>query len=241
MRKILIVPVIVLVGVLGFNVAKYATAENAVNTKATVTQLKDLSRTAIDGQKGFKTAADLAVSSELKARFAEKSAERGSFAQQIQDKLRQMGEPVDEKGSLKAAAGRAWMDLTTAVSKNDDKAVLGAVKSGEEKALEEYRDALKKELPQDVRKVVERQTQSIESSYDWTVNRLANTKIEIAEQKFEEEKDKTSDKRKDQINDLKARRDEIKDKYKENADDLKDGFERNTDKINDEIREEAKR
>ena len=53
------------------------------------------------------------------------------------------------------------------VTKNDDKAVLGAVKTGEQKALSDYEDALNKPLPEEVRSVVNKQKEKIEASYKW--------------------------------------------------------------------------
>ena len=82
---------------------------------------------------------------------------------------------IDE-GTAVGAAQRVWLDLKTAVTKNDDKAVLEVVKTGEGKTLEDYRNALQKELPEDVRKIVEKQTEKIESSYDWTLKRITEKK-----------------------------------------------------------------
>ncbi len=90
--------------------------------------------------------------------------------------MRELGKEAEDEGTIAGAAHRAWIDMKTAVTRNDDRAVLAAVKTGESKALEDYRDALKKDLPQDIRKVVQKQSEKIESSYEWASKKAEDQK-----------------------------------------------------------------
>lgn len=134
--------------------------------------LNHLIERAVDGQKGFKEAAEHAKSSDLKNRFNARAEERGKFVNELQAKVIDFNKKAQEKGSAVAAVHRAWIDLKSAVRTDDDKAVLTAVKTGEGKALDDYRDALNQNLPSEVRGLIEKQTKEIESSYEWTLKQI---------------------------------------------------------------------
>ena len=126
----------------------------------------------IDGQKGFQEVAENAASPELKARFAALSLERGKFTEELKAKVRDLGEDPEQGGSASGAAHRAWIDVKSAVRTDDDQAVLGAVKMGEQAAVDAYREVLKENLPDDVRSLLQDQLKKIEASYDWAAERF---------------------------------------------------------------------
>ena len=67
---------------------------------------------------------------------------------------------------MAGAMQRGWLTLKDAVAGDDPKAVLDAAEQGEDHAVSEFKDALDKDLPADVRTVVERQAQAVRAAHD---------------------------------------------------------------------------
>lgn len=101
--------------------------------------LKHLLHIANDGKEGYKTAADDADSAELKALFTTYSIQRSEFEMELKSLIRQMGADSDnESGGPLGAIHRVWMDIKTAVTGNDNHAILDACITGEKAAIEAY-------------------------------------------------------------------------------------------------------
>ena len=137
----------------------------------TADRLNHLIERAIDGQKGFRQAAENAAAVSLKTRFTAASAERAKFVEELKAKIDALGQQPELKGSVLGSVHREWIDLSAALG-SSDKDVLGAVKKGEETALQYYREALKTQMPEDVREIIAEQTKKIESSYAWVCQRI---------------------------------------------------------------------
>jgi uncharacterized protein (TIGR02284 family) len=174
MKKNIVFLMVVFAGMMSWS--HLASAEEVMSPKDVASTLGQLADRAIDGNKGFQEAAENAASADLKARFAKESAVRAEFAAELKGKIKDLGQEADQDGSAEASAHRAWIDAKTALTKQDDNAVLGAVKTGEAEALDEYNEALDKNLPTDVRSLVEKQIKDIQESYDWTAQRLEENK-----------------------------------------------------------------
>ena len=98
-----------------------------------------------DGKEGYKNAASNADSAELKALFTTYSIQRSEFAMDLKTCIRQSGgDPDNEKGGPLGALHRTWMDIKTAFTSNDDKAILDACITGEKAAVESYDKALER-------------------------------------------------------------------------------------------------
>ena len=67
----------------------------------------------------------------------------------------------DTSGSTRAAAHRAWMSLKDALSGSDPDGVLDAAVQGEEYAVSTYVEALDRDLSPELRKVLERQLDQV--------------------------------------------------------------------------------
>ena len=101
--------------------------------------LKHLLHIANDGKEGYKTAADDADSAELKAIFTTYSIQRSEFEMELKSLLRQLGADADnESGGPLGALHRVWMDIKTALTTNDNHAILDACITGEKAAIEAY-------------------------------------------------------------------------------------------------------
>ena len=130
-----------------------------------VSTLNRLIETCRDGQEGFQAAAEGVRGAELKELFYGYSRVRASFAGGLQDEVRRLGGEPESTGSLVASLHRGWMGLRAALEGDDDAAVLGECERGEEVAMSAYRSALGRDMPANVRALVERQFAEIKEAH----------------------------------------------------------------------------
>jgi uncharacterized protein (TIGR02284 family) len=140
-----------------------ATAEDTNDVIAT---LNELIETSLDGEKGFALAAKDAKDPALTGVFSEGEQSCRVAAQELQALVRGMGGNADEHGSVAGAVHRGWVSLKAAASTRDAKAILEECERGEDYAKAKYAEALKGNLPQDVRQLVERQYEGVVANHD---------------------------------------------------------------------------
>ncbi|KAF1071076.1 MAG: hypothetical protein GAK45_00612 [Pseudomonas citronellolis] len=119
--------------------------------------LNHLIQTCKDGEAGFRTCADDVKTSELKTLFASRARECADAAEQLQRMVLQTGGDPADKTSLGGDMHRRWVDLKSMVSGKSEQAILNECERGEDVARKHYEEALDKDLPADVREVVQRQ------------------------------------------------------------------------------------
>ncbi|MBC7913160.1 MAG: PA2169 family four-helix-bundle protein [Pyrinomonadaceae bacterium] len=131
-----------------------------------ISGIKYLLHIANDGKEGYKTAADDADSAELKALFTTYSIQRSEFEMELKSLLRQLGADSDnESGGPLGAIHRVWMDITTAITGNDNHAILDACITGEKAALEAYGKILTEpSLSQEMRELLQSHHSDISES-----------------------------------------------------------------------------
>jgi uncharacterized protein (TIGR02284 family) len=100
-----------------------------------------------DAINGYKNAADNIKNKALKAFFEDQVLERLKFSQELEYEIQMYGQEVVGSGSMEASLHRAWMDLKTALSKNNDEAVVEECIRGEEAACQDYQDIINNGLP----------------------------------------------------------------------------------------------
>ncbi len=128
--------------------------------------LNDLIETSKNGEKGFRTCAEHCRSSELKSIFERRAEECRIGAQQLQSLVAQGGEKPETGGSVAGAMHRGWVIARGAVALNDDLSMLEECERGEDVAKNSYRKALEKDLPPDIRAVVQRQADGVQRNHD---------------------------------------------------------------------------
>src|SRR2546427_137923 len=128
--------------------------------------LNDLLESCRDGEYGFRTSSENADSPDLKALFMRHSTECGVAARELEAEIRRLGGEPASGGTVAGALHRGWVSVKTALTSQDDKAVLEECERGEDSALAQYRKALKQPLPPAVRVVVERQAQGAQRNHD---------------------------------------------------------------------------
>ena len=148
-----------------------------MNVKATrgeiLDQLSQLLTLSHDAEKGYQEAADNVDDNELKTLFLAQSKQRGEFAAELDREVRSLGgEPADNT-SIAADLHRAWINIKSVFSTNDDKAVVQECHRGDQAALNTYNSVLQEtDLVASTREMLLRQKQSIDSA-NTTMAKLA--------------------------------------------------------------------
>lgn len=128
--------------------------------------LKDLVECCKDGEYGFRECAEQAEREDLKSTFLQRADDCRRGAQELNQLLRELGSTPEEGGSAMGAMHRGWVSIKSKLTSYDDKAVLEEAERGEDNAKARYTKALQKNLPANVRMVVERQMQGVQRNHD---------------------------------------------------------------------------
>jgi len=138
--------------------------------KESISILNDLIETSIDGEEGFKTSAENAKSPQVKAFLANRSAEVASAVRELQAEVVALGGKPEDSSSVSGSLHRAWVKLKSAVTSDDDKAVLEEAERGEDVAKKAYREALEKarqhNVPASVISLIEKQQAGVLANHD---------------------------------------------------------------------------
>jgi uncharacterized protein (TIGR02284 family) len=131
-----------------------------------VSTLNNLIETCKDGQTGFKEAAEGVERSDLKSLFFEFSQQRAQFAGELQSLVQSLGGDPENSGSTAGALHRGWINIKSAVTGQDDEAILNECERGEDVAKDAYKTALESNLPSNILETVQSQYESILSAHD---------------------------------------------------------------------------
>ena len=135
--------------------------------KEIISTINGLIETLKDGQEGFRQAAEGVKDSNLKSLFNEFSLQRARFAGELQAEAVKLGESEPEKdSSASGALHRAWINIKSAITSGDDHAILAECERGEDSAVNEYQEAMEKDLPSPVREIVSREYSEVKSAHD---------------------------------------------------------------------------
>jgi len=138
----------------------------ALDNDEVIATLNNLVETCKDGQNGFRTAAEGIKNSELTTLFNTYSQQRAQFAAELQSEVRRLGGEPEETGSTAAAVHRGWINIKSAVTGEDEAAVISECERGEDAAVEAYEEALEADLPNDVKAIVSRQFSQVKEAHD---------------------------------------------------------------------------
>lgn len=130
-----------------------------------VNNLQGLLEKNYDAEKGFKKAMEDAESQDLKRFLKTQALQRNRFATELDKEIRDLNETPKESGSTTGTLHRTWIDLKSAVSGNDDEAVLEECIRGEKASLEEYENTLKENrFPQQLQVLLDSQLAEIKGT-----------------------------------------------------------------------------
>lgn len=136
------------------------------DNKRIVSILNDLIETCLDGEKGFRTCAQDIGRPELKSLFQNRAQHCSTAASELQQLVRQYGGDPETGSSVSGDLHRRWVDLKSLITSKDDTAILNECERGEDVAKRSYQKALEKDLPADVRSVVQRQYEGVLRNHD---------------------------------------------------------------------------
>ena len=137
-----------------------------MDTKDTISVLNDLIETSKDGEKGFMECAEDLRDPQLKSTMSQRARDCATAAAELQQMVRSLGGDPETSTSMAADMHRRWVDLKSMITGKDDEAILNECERGEDVAVKSYRKALEKDLPAEVRLVVERQYQGVLRNHD---------------------------------------------------------------------------
>ncbi len=127
-------------------------------TEKITKQLNNLLEKNYDAEKGYETAADNVDSIDLKNYFKDRAKERYDFGHELKNEIKLYGETPEKGTSFTADAHRVWMNFRTALSSNDEDAILKETIRGEESFVEEYNEILEiSSLPESTRRLILKQ------------------------------------------------------------------------------------
>ncbi len=132
-----------------------------------VSALNDLVEICEDGYKGFTSAAESVKDPLLKSLFKEYAHERGSFAHELQQEIRGLGEEPEDRGTAAGAVHRGWIGLKSTLTGHDEHAIVAECERGEDAAKAAYEKALEGlDLPGTILPMVEKQYQQVKKAHD---------------------------------------------------------------------------
>ncbi|TVZ52371.1 ferritin-like domain-containing protein [Dokdonia sp. Hel_I_53] len=128
-------------------------------------KLNNLLTKSYDAEAGYKKASENVKNSGLKNFFNSRAQDRYNFGHELKEEIRSFGQEVDKGTSFQADMHRAWMDVKTAFSTDDDESTLEEAIRGEKASVEEYNEVLTETtLPSSTRAILEKQRNSIQSA-----------------------------------------------------------------------------
>lgn len=128
--------------------------------------LGDLLESCRDGEYGFRASAEHAKSADIQTLLSRHAAECAAAAAELEREIKLRGGKPPKGGTAGGALHRGWVAVRSALTTQDDKAVLQECERGEDTAVARYRKALKAALPADLRAIIERQAQGAQRNHD---------------------------------------------------------------------------
>lgn len=127
--------------------------------------LNDVIETCKDSQEGFHVAAEKLKDPEIHTLFLRFYLQRSEFAGELQAEVARIGGDPATSGSTAGAIHRGWIGLKTALATDTDHAILEEAERGEDAAVKNYIEALRKDLPDNLKVIVSRQLSEIRQSH----------------------------------------------------------------------------
>ena len=128
-------------------------------------KLNELLEKSYDAEKGFQKAAEKVKNDRLSDFFRQKTQERQMFIKELREEIAGYGQVPDHGGSATGSMHRAWMDMKTALSGDNEEAVLEESLKGERAALKDYKDiTTETDLPPSLSSKLNRQQRHIQNS-----------------------------------------------------------------------------
>lgn len=135
---------------------------------ATIQSLNRLIEICLDGELGYRTAAQHLQSSALRIILTDHAFRRAQFAEELRVEVERLGGSPSNSGSLAASLHRSWIALKSAISGGSPEAIIAACETGEDSADASYQAAMNSgNLPAETRSMIEAQSRAVAQARDW--------------------------------------------------------------------------
>ena len=132
-----------------------------------ISTLNTLTATLIDSVNGYRDAAENTQSSRFQQMFRQWADERSRAAEQLRAEIRRLGGEPREEGSFMGKTHQRFLDLNSAITGRDDKAIINEVERGEDYLKDKFQTALSdNEWSPEARRTVEQVYQSVRQGHD---------------------------------------------------------------------------
>ena len=137
------------------------------DTSHDIRTLNSLIATVIDSIDGYSESAKDAESGRFASMFNDRAAERREVLTRLQAEVGRLGGNPEDDGTTAAAAHRGFVNLKSAVTGRDDKAVINEVERGEDHIKSKFEDALRDDdLSPQTRSVIQECFTSVKQGHD---------------------------------------------------------------------------
>ncbi|WP_370188856.1 PA2169 family four-helix-bundle protein [Qipengyuania sp.] len=110
----------------------------------TSTVFKSLTDTTYDSVEGYRKAADIADSPQLKQALQQRCSQREETLKRMNAQLQQQGDELVTKGTVTGEAHQLWASITSAFENNDE-AAAERIEEGEDYIAKKFEQALESE------------------------------------------------------------------------------------------------
>ena len=148
----------------------------ATDRSDTISTLNNLLETAVNAREGYRTAAKNVDNGELTTFFNLCAQERSNFAANLKRAVSTLGGTPDNSGTVAGAAHRGWITIRSKIAGGDAETLISECERGEQVAIEDYEDALKHNLPADLKEMLSQQLAQVRSD----LKLLQNFKQKVA-------------------------------------------------------------
>ena len=132
-----------------------------------ITTLNTLIATTIDSVNGYENSAKDIENERFAQLFRERATERQQVVEQLRNEVRRLGGNPEDDGSFMGKTHQRFLDLKSAITGSDEKAIVNEVERGEDYLKEKFETALNGDtLSGDCRAAVEQAYQSIRQGHD---------------------------------------------------------------------------
>jgi uncharacterized protein (TIGR02284 family) len=138
-----------------------------------LTILDELLQTCLDGEQGFRAAADGVKDDHIRRLFSAYADQRAQFAAELRTEIERLGGRPQKSGTVAGSLHRGWMNVRAAVTRGDVGNVLAEAERGEGSAVATYEEAMRAGLPPRIHGLVQHQLDRVREAHD-QVRRLGD-------------------------------------------------------------------
>jgi uncharacterized protein (TIGR02284 family) len=138
------------------------------SANTTIRTLNKLIEVCLDGELGYRTAAEHLRSSKLRVILTDHGIRRAQYAEELRAEVERLHGNPSHAGSMAASLHRGWILLKSAILGGDPKAIIAACETGEDAACFSYGAAAgSNTLLSETRSMVEAQWRAIDQTRVW--------------------------------------------------------------------------